>query len=96
MVVEDLAALLDAATVPTPYVLVGQSVGGNQAWLFADRHPEGVAGLLIMYAGFFELDWDELEGALTDEEIAGERRSRSKTSAHFCRRQHRPTTSPTP
>ena len=72
-VVEDLAALLDAAAVPTPYVLVGQSVGGDQAWLFADRHPEDVAGLLIMNAGFFELDWDELEGALTEEEIAGER-----------------------
>jgi pimeloyl-ACP methyl ester carboxylesterase len=72
-VVEDLAALLDAAAVPPPYVLVGQSVGGDQAWLFADRHPEGVAGLLLMNAGFFELDWDELDGALTDDEIAGER-----------------------
>jgi hypothetical protein len=72
-VVEDLAALLDAAAVPPPYVLVGQSVGGDQAWLFANRHPDDVAGLLIMNAGFFELDWDELDGALTDEEIAGER-----------------------
>ena len=30
-VVEDLSALLDAAPVPTPYVLVGHSVGGDQA-----------------------------------------------------------------
>ena len=72
-VVEDLAALLDAAAVPPPYVLVGQSVGGDQAWLFADRHPDGVAGLLMMNAGFFELDWEELEGVLTDTEIDGER-----------------------
>jgi pimeloyl-ACP methyl ester carboxylesterase len=72
-VVEDLAALLEAAEVPPPYVLVGQSVGGDQAWLFADRHPESVAGLLMMNAGFFELDWDELGGVLTEEEIAGER-----------------------
>jgi pimeloyl-ACP methyl ester carboxylesterase len=72
-VVNDLAALLKAADVPPPYVLVGQSVGGDQAWLYASRHPASVAGFLIMNAGFFVLDWDELKGVLTEEEIAEER-----------------------
>jgi hypothetical protein len=72
-VVDDLARLLAAADVPPPYVLVGHSVGGDQAWLYADRHPDGVAGLLIMNAGFFELDWDSLHDVWSDAEIAEER-----------------------
>lgn len=61
-VVDDLAALLAAADIKPPYVLVGHSIGGDQTWLYADRHPAGLAGFMIMNAGFFELDW----GALTD------------------------------
>jgi alpha/beta hydrolase fold len=70
---DDLAALLMAAHVPPPYVLVGQSVGGDEAWLYANRHPAGVAGFLIMNAGFFVLDWDELTSVWSDAEIAEER-----------------------
>ena len=72
-VVDDLAALLASAKVPRPYVLVGQSVGGDQAWLYADRHPAGVAALLIMNAGFFQLDWSTVKGVWSDDEIAAER-----------------------
>lgn len=72
-VVDDLASLLDIAGIEPPYVLVGQSVGGDQAWLYADRHPEGVAGLLIMNAGFFELDWDVLHDVWSQAEIDEER-----------------------
>jgi pimeloyl-ACP methyl ester carboxylesterase len=54
-VVDDHAALLVAADIEPPYVLVGHSLGGDQAWLYADRHPEGVAGFMLMNAGFFEL-----------------------------------------
>lgn len=72
-VVDDLAALLAAAEIPPPYVLVGHSVGGDQAWLYADRHPAGLAGFLIMNAGFFELDWNELHDVWSDTEIAEER-----------------------
>ncbi|MEO5884628.1 MAG: alpha/beta hydrolase [Candidatus Limnocylindrales bacterium] len=72
-VVDDLAALLASAKVPSPYVFVGQSVGGDQAWLYADRHPAGVAALLIMNAGFFQLDWSTLTGVWSDDEIAAER-----------------------
>jgi hypothetical protein len=72
-VTDDLAALLAAAHVPPPYVLVGQSVGGDQAWLYASKHPAGVAGFLIMNAGFFLLDWGKLKSVWTDAEIAEER-----------------------
>ena len=69
-VVDDLSALLAAARVPQPYVLVGQSVGGDQAWVYASRHPAGVAGFLIMNAGFFVLDWDKAKAVWSAEEIA--------------------------
>ncbi len=69
-VVDDLASLLAAAEIEPPYVLVGHSVGGDQTWLYADRHPEGVAGFMLMNAGFFELDWETLRGVLSDAEIA--------------------------
>jgi len=72
-VVDDLAALLAAAEVPGPYVLVGQSVGGDQAWVYASRHPAGVAGFLIMNAGFFVLDWDAVKAVWNADEIAEER-----------------------
>ena len=72
-VVDDLAALLSAAEIAPPYVLVGHSLGGDQAWLYADRHPAGLAGFLIMNAGFFELDWDDLHDVWSAAEIAEER-----------------------
>jgi len=70
---DDLAALLVAAKIAPPYVLVGHSVGGDQAWLYANRHPAGVVGLLIMNAGFFELDWSALRSVWSKDEIADER-----------------------
>ncbi len=72
-VTDDLAKLLAAAKAPPPYVLVGQSVGGDQAWLYANRHPTGVAGLLLMNAGFFTLDWDKASAVWSAQEIADER-----------------------
>ena len=72
-VVDDLAALLDAADIEPPYVLVGHSLGGDQTWLYADRHPEGVAGFMLMNAGFFELDWDALHDVWSQAEIDEER-----------------------
>ncbi|MFB8030590.1 alpha/beta fold hydrolase [Streptomyces sp. NPDC056465] len=47
-VTAELRALLRAAGVPGPYVLVGHSLGGAYARHFAHHHPEDVAGLLLL------------------------------------------------
>jgi pimeloyl-ACP methyl ester carboxylesterase len=46
--VADLRALLRNAGIPAPYVLVGNSLGGMNARLYAYRHPEDVAGLVLV------------------------------------------------
>jgi pimeloyl-ACP methyl ester carboxylesterase len=46
--VADLRALLRNADIPAPYVLVGNSLGGMNARLYAHRHPEEVAGLVLV------------------------------------------------
>jgi len=45
---EDLHAALKAARVPGPYVLVGHSLGGIEARMFAQRWPHEVAGMVIV------------------------------------------------
>src|ERR1700761_1179396 len=46
--VADLHALLQAADVAPPYVLVGNSFGGGAAQLFAWKHPDEVTGLVLV------------------------------------------------
>jgi pimeloyl-ACP methyl ester carboxylesterase len=46
--VRDLHALLGAARVPGPYVLAGHSNGGLFSLLYASRHPEQVAGMVLI------------------------------------------------
>jgi pimeloyl-ACP methyl ester carboxylesterase len=50
-VVADTHALLAAANVPPPYVLIGQSGGGNIAVWYAIKHTEEVVGLVLIEAG---------------------------------------------
>jgi pimeloyl-ACP methyl ester carboxylesterase len=50
-VVADLHRLLDVAKVPGPYLLVGQSLGGNVAHHYAGRYPERVAGVVLLDVG---------------------------------------------
>jgi pimeloyl-ACP methyl ester carboxylesterase len=47
-VVADLHALLTVAGVPGPYVLVGHSLGGHFARLYAGAYPDEVAGLVLV------------------------------------------------
>ncbi|MEV6227544.1 alpha/beta fold hydrolase [Saccharopolyspora shandongensis] len=47
-VTDDLHELLRAAAVPGPYVLVGHSLGGLYARLYAKRFPGDVAGAVLL------------------------------------------------
>ena len=46
--VRDLNALLAAADVPGPYVLLGASFGGIIAYEYAFEHPDDVAGMVLL------------------------------------------------
>jgi pimeloyl-ACP methyl ester carboxylesterase len=47
---DDLVALLKAADVPGPYVLVAHSLGGTIARVFAGEHPDEVKGIVFVDA----------------------------------------------
>lgn len=47
-IMEDLRSLLAARGYAPPYVLVGHSFGGTYMELFAKRHPEEVAALVLV------------------------------------------------
>jgi pimeloyl-ACP methyl ester carboxylesterase len=48
----DIESLLDQAGVSGPYVLLGASFGGLPAYLFANRHPDDVVGMVLLDAMF--------------------------------------------
>lgn len=45
-----LHRLLSAANIPGPYILVGHSIGGAYARMFAANYPQDVAGLVLVDA----------------------------------------------
>lgn len=45
---DELHQLLTAAAIPPPYLLVGHSTGGIISRQYAARHPEGLAGLVLV------------------------------------------------
>ncbi len=47
-IVGDLEALLGAAAITGPYVMVGHSLGGAHVRLFATRHPRDVVGMVLV------------------------------------------------
>jgi pimeloyl-ACP methyl ester carboxylesterase len=64
MMAADLHALLAAAEIPPPYVLVGHSIGGIVARRFYVQHPGLAAGMLLVDSSheqqarrFAALDW---------------------------------------
>lgn len=46
-VVDDLHAALEAGAIPGPYVLVGHSLGGIEARVYAQRWPKDVVGMVL-------------------------------------------------
>ena len=58
-VTDDLYWLLEKADVQKPFVLVGHSLGGLFATLYADRFPSQVAGLVLIEPAFAGQDLDE-------------------------------------
>ncbi len=50
--VADLHALLQAAHLPSPVVLVGHSLGGLYATLYAETYPKQIAGMLLVEPSF--------------------------------------------
>jgi len=45
---EELRALLEKASVPGPYVLVGHSLGALNVMAFASKYPKDVAGMVLL------------------------------------------------
>jgi pimeloyl-ACP methyl ester carboxylesterase len=68
-IIADLHGLLGAADVPGPYVLVGHSLGGIAARLYASRYPEHVAGLVFVDASH-EDQFERLEPLLSEQQRA--------------------------
>jgi len=69
--VADLDALLTAAGIPGPYVLVGSSGGGFNVYQHAGRHPQDVAGLVM-------LDVPRGQSSITEEDLGGTWRDNSE------------------
>jgi pimeloyl-ACP methyl ester carboxylesterase len=55
--VKELHALLDKAGIEGPYVLVGHSLGGMYARLFADRYQGDVVGLVLVDSSHIDQFW---------------------------------------
>ncbi|MGI5292742.1 alpha/beta fold hydrolase [Nonomuraea polychroma] len=56
---DELHAVLEAADAPGPYVLVGHSLGGSIIRMYAARHPDQVAGLVLVDSSH-ELSTDKI------------------------------------
>jgi pimeloyl-ACP methyl ester carboxylesterase len=57
-VTDDLHALLPRAGVRGPIILVGHSIGGFYATVYADRFPDEIVGLVLVDPGFSGQDPD--------------------------------------
>jgi pimeloyl-ACP methyl ester carboxylesterase len=88
-VVADLHALVTAAHLPGPYLLVAHSLGGMFARLYAQTHPDEVAGLVLVdtfspeVPAIFGEKWPAYRDLLSS---TGTGRSRCRTHRSRCQR----------
>ncbi|WP_158914034.1 alpha/beta fold hydrolase [Caulobacter sp. S45] len=69
-VVDDLHNLLIASHIKEPIVLVGHSIGGLYATLYADKYPSDISGLVLVDPSFSgHQDWESSDSAKRGEEI---------------------------
>jgi pimeloyl-ACP methyl ester carboxylesterase len=64
-IVEDMRALIKAAGLQRPLVLVGHSFGGFNVKLYAALYPEDVAGLMLVDPSE-ERDWERTRSFITE------------------------------
>ncbi len=64
---DDLHALVDAAAIPGPYVLVAHSAGGLVARLYASEYPNEVVGMVLLDSTHEDV-WLRFQEALTPEQ----------------------------
>lgn len=55
--VSDLHAVLTSGHVPSPFLLIGHSLGGSIVLLYAQKYPNDVAGVVSMNPGPAYHDW---------------------------------------
>ena len=70
--VDDLKALLDAAGIERPIILVGFSMGGIISQLYAATYPAEIAGLVLVESNHPD-EWDQFRQHLTPEQIEADR-----------------------
>ena len=67
--VNDLEALLEAANVEGPYLLVGASFGGLLAYMYAATYPEDVVGMVLLDSNLPGFDEGPFDWATTTEQL---------------------------
>jgi pimeloyl-ACP methyl ester carboxylesterase len=67
--VNDLHALLGAAAIPGPYVLVGHSAGGLVVRLYASEYPDEVVGMVLLDSTHEDV-WLRFQQALAPDQWA--------------------------
>jgi pimeloyl-ACP methyl ester carboxylesterase len=79
---KDLQELLDHLGWQEPIHLVGHSMGGRVALVFADQHPERVKSLVIVDIGASS-DWESMQGILDQLEFVPVPFKDRKDARHF-------------